>query len=278
MKKNIKSTSEQYRELAIQLRKECEDYLKEVVTAFGVVPLRECVCDMDCDGANAYVVYDGGNHPEYASNGCSDVIDVHLYKDGSVCVNIEDCEDYDIDRVAYTEDLEPLTDAVAAAVWCIADSLCSLVCPSWDDEKCSMAKEDFVKLQDIVLNDRLNEYFEGDDAEDYEDYCKTFNPKGCVSLLMKWANVEGDMVTFCDPAEDKEHKELTERYNDFVSRDNYERLDCFVEFAKEVLQPILDNEKMYDDSCYDFEGRIHDELRELVVRLGLEFKQKLAEK
>lgn len=46
MKKNIKSTSEQYRELAIQLRKECEDYLKEVLNEFGVVPLRECNCEM----------------------------------------------------------------------------------------------------------------------------------------------------------------------------------------------------------------------------------------
>ena len=232
---------------------------------------------MDCDGANAYVVYDGGNHPEYASNGCSDVIDVHLYKDGSVCVNIEDCEDYDIDRVAYTEDLEPLTDAVAEAVWCIADSVCSLVCPSWDDKECRMAKEDFVKLQDVVLNDRLIDYFEDEDAEDYEEYCNTFNPKGCVRLLMKWAKVEGDMVTFDNRTEEKGRDELTERYNDFVSRDNYERLDCFVEFAKEVLQPILDNEKMYDDSCYDFEDRIHDELREVVVRLGMEFKQKIAE-
>lgn len=251
MKTNIKTTSEKYRELAIQLRNECEEYLKEVATAFGVVPLRECVCDMDCDGANAYVVYDGGNHPEYASNGCSEVIDLHLYKDGSVCVNIEDCDDYDLERVAYTEDLEPLTDAVAAAVWCIADSLCSLVCPSWNDENCSMAKEDFEKLQDIVLNDRLNEYFEDDDAEDYEGYCKTFNPKGCVSLLMKWAKVEGDMVTFCNGTEKDEPKhDIFCRLGIYIHPTD-EELDKIFKGDTEVLKQVIkDNRFTIDGDTY----------------------------
>ena len=247
MKKNIKTTSEKYRELAIQLRKECEDYLKEVVTEFGVVPLRECNCELDCDGANAYVVYDGGNHPEYASNGCSDVIDVHLYKDGSVCVNIEDCEDYDIDRVAYTEDLEPLTDAVAAAVWCIADSVCSLVCPSWDDKECSMAKEDFDKLKDVVLNDRLIDYFEDDDSDDYDEYCKTFNPKGCVRLLAKWAKVEGDKVTFDNDTE-QSNDDNTMIY--IVHTDAWDGDRPFKEIKDEEIERMYEEDQMFI-SCYN---------------------------
>ena len=71
------------------------------------------------------------------------------------------------------------------------------------------------------------------------------------------------------------HTEIEERYNDFVSRDNYERLDCFVEFAKEVLQPILDHEKADDNSCYDFEEEIHSRLRDLVVELGLKYREKI---
>jgi len=49
------------------------------------------------------VTYDGGNHPEYASNAFSDVYGVFT-KNNKVYLNIEDCEEYYSDRVM-SEDL-----------------------------------------------------------------------------------------------------------------------------------------------------------------------------
>lgn len=44
------------------------------------------------------VPYDGGNHPEYASNCYSRLNSVYL-KDGRIFLDIEDCDEYEIDRI-----------------------------------------------------------------------------------------------------------------------------------------------------------------------------------
>lgn len=44
------------------------------------------------------VPYDGGNHPEYASNCYSRLNSVYL-KDGKIFLDIEDCDEYEIDRI-----------------------------------------------------------------------------------------------------------------------------------------------------------------------------------
>ena len=44
------------------------------------------------------VPYDGGNHPEYASNCFSRLNSVYL-KDGEIFLDIEDCDEYEIDRI-----------------------------------------------------------------------------------------------------------------------------------------------------------------------------------
>ena len=44
------------------------------------------------------VPYDGGNHPEYASNCNSRLNSVYL-KDGEIFLDIEDCDEYEIDRI-----------------------------------------------------------------------------------------------------------------------------------------------------------------------------------
>lgn len=48
------------------------------------------------------VPYDGGNHPEYASNCFSMVNSVYL-KNGEIFLNIQDCDEYEIDRIGYDD-------------------------------------------------------------------------------------------------------------------------------------------------------------------------------
>lgn len=58
---------------------------------------------MDLDDDNMMSVsYDGGNHPEYASNVFSMVYSVYL-KNGEIFLNIQDCDEYEIDRVDYDD-------------------------------------------------------------------------------------------------------------------------------------------------------------------------------
>lgn len=44
------------------------------------------------------VPYDGGNHPEYASN-CFSMLNAVYLKDDVIYLDIEDCDAYEIDRV-----------------------------------------------------------------------------------------------------------------------------------------------------------------------------------
>ena len=48
------------------------------------------------------VPYDGGSHPEYASNCFSRVNSVYL-KNGEIYLNIEDCDEYHIERISYDD-------------------------------------------------------------------------------------------------------------------------------------------------------------------------------
>ena len=59
--------------------------------------------NMDLDDDNMMSVsYDGGNHPEYASNVFSMIYSVYL-KNGEIFLNIQDCDEYEIDRVDYDD-------------------------------------------------------------------------------------------------------------------------------------------------------------------------------
>lgn len=50
------------------------------------------------EGYMPNISYDGGNHPEYASNLYSEVYSVYL-KEGQIYFTIEDCDEYEIDRI-----------------------------------------------------------------------------------------------------------------------------------------------------------------------------------
>jgi hypothetical protein len=49
------------------------------------------------------VTYDGGNHPEYASNAFSTVNGVFINRRGVISLNIEDCSDYELEDVSWED-------------------------------------------------------------------------------------------------------------------------------------------------------------------------------
>lgn len=82
-----------------KIRKECENYIKSVLDA------HDGNIDFDDYDVDYYisVVYDGGNHPEYASNAFSTVNGVFINKRGVISLNTEDCSDYELEDVSWEE-------------------------------------------------------------------------------------------------------------------------------------------------------------------------------
>lgn len=82
-----------------ELRQECVNYLMEQLNK----PEHKdgISCEIE-DGTSVCVTYDGGNHPEYASNAFSTVKGVYL-KNGEIVLDTEDCSEYYIDDVCTTE-------------------------------------------------------------------------------------------------------------------------------------------------------------------------------
>ena len=95
--------------LALQgkVRKECIKFLEKTLKAnnnhleWEDEELNSSVC----------VTYDGGNHPEYASNAFSTVTAVNLDKDGNITLEIEDCPKYWLDDVS-TDEVLALCDFI----------------------------------------------------------------------------------------------------------------------------------------------------------------------
>ena len=87
------------------IRKKCETYIKMV--------LKENNGSLDCTESENMisVTYDGGNHPEYASNCFSTVNGVFTDEKGNICLDIDDCSEY------------PLTDVDWDDVYNIADHI-----------------------------------------------------------------------------------------------------------------------------------------------------------
>ena len=91
-------------------RTSCTEYITEKVKENG----GEIVFDTDYDAENINIMYDGGNHPEYASN-CYSCLTRAYINDGTLTFEIEDCNDYDVDRVT-TDDLMTITMAIHDSV------------------------------------------------------------------------------------------------------------------------------------------------------------------
>lgn len=96
-KKDFEKTFEKIAELNKQLREECCDYLRKALKENGNS------IDLQSEDEDYYIVcvtYDGGNHPEYAANPYSQVYGIFLNeKDNEIYLNIEDADEYCLDRV-----------------------------------------------------------------------------------------------------------------------------------------------------------------------------------
>lgn len=95
--------------LALQgkVRKECIKFLEKTLKANNN-HLEWDDTELDC---SVCVSYNGGNHPEYASNVYSTVTGINLNDRGEVTLDIEDCPEYYIDDVP-TEELYDVCDFV----------------------------------------------------------------------------------------------------------------------------------------------------------------------
>lgn len=95
--KKFEKTAEKWIEYSNQLRKDCEEYLNQVLDK------RESVCWAE-DEIDEWicVTYDGGRHPEYDSNAYSTVYGVWR-KEGKIVLDIEDTSEYSIERVETDE-------------------------------------------------------------------------------------------------------------------------------------------------------------------------------
>lgn len=59
------------------------------------------------------VAYDGGRHPEYASNAFSQVSGAFL-EDGKIYIICEDCDEYSVDRIWSLDELIAILDMLIA--------------------------------------------------------------------------------------------------------------------------------------------------------------------
>lgn len=114
---NLEKSLDEFYRVASEARTNCAAYLKWAVKKYGkkntdangkVTFTLEF--DTEYDDQNITITYDGGNHPEYASNCFSSVYAVSLCLD-DITFNIEDSSNYDIDRVE-TVDLLTICEAI----------------------------------------------------------------------------------------------------------------------------------------------------------------------
>ena len=82
-----------------EIEKQSREYLLKVLKEnggginFDDYPVQEGIC----------VPYDGGNHPEYASNCFSTVYGVYLDDNDEIYLDIEDCSEYYLDDINWND-------------------------------------------------------------------------------------------------------------------------------------------------------------------------------
>lgn len=117
----IEEMYRQYSDLSNIIRKNITSYLKELLLAtpehkIPVFYSEECDC-------LPTITYDGGNHPEYASNAYSEVTGISLREDGSndngkILVDCEDEPGVELNRI-YS--LDELYEILKFAEWYVFD-------------------------------------------------------------------------------------------------------------------------------------------------------------
>lgn len=194
-------TYEAYAKLRSQLNKECIDFIKKVATAWKgkKFPLMTINREFDAECALCCIIYDGGNHPEYASNVCSEVENVYLDKTGDLVVDTEDCAGYDIYRVEYS-DLETIAFALSETIDFMIEELIQLIGGTSKEKegKWTISRETWDRLVDLAEGrDDIIHYLDEDSGEDtINDFVECYYPKGYVELIKEVAEIGENEVTW----------------------------------------------------------------------------------
>lgn len=164
---NIKflETGKKFSNIVTQLKKECIEYLIEVTKKYGYIEFDQVAGEYICVG------YDGGSHPEYASNLFSTVYSVG-YDDekDELVVNIEDCDGYKTDYMTASE-----VYTIALAVYdkmtdkyAIVETFNNSKKVIFTFDKDLIRTEDLIDLIEDSLEDKVNMVLneEGEDASD----------------------------------------------------------------------------------------------------------------
>lgn len=152
METKFREIGDQVEVLMSELRKESIKYITDAVKNNGSISIYD-----EDENDPVYVSYDGGSHPEYASNLYSMVYDAHINTAGKLALCIEDSDDYEIDRCSTMEIYE---------VACMIDNLFGddedqdEIHNDDQDEQINIAKK---KIEDacVFMQDVI-------DADDYE--------------------------------------------------------------------------------------------------------------
>ena len=104
----------EFYEAKVAIRKHCIDMLKEICnrTESKEINLAKMINFLYDEGSPTPVFsYDGGNHPEYASNMYSDVKGFELNENNIIVFTLEDSDCYETGRVL-TDDLVELCEII----------------------------------------------------------------------------------------------------------------------------------------------------------------------
>lgn len=102
----FQKTANKWFKLQNELRKECIEFLEKTLKANN----NHLEWDDSELDSSVCVTYDGGNHPEYASNAFSTITAVNLGENG-ITLEIEDCPEYWLDDVS-TDEVWALCDFI----------------------------------------------------------------------------------------------------------------------------------------------------------------------
>lgn len=104
-KEKFLEIGKKWSEISDQLREESVNYLERVLKEQDGQRLSWNWEELENLGIGSVTVsYDGGNHPEYASDCFCTVEGVHINKkNGKVCVDIEESSEYSVDRISVDE-------------------------------------------------------------------------------------------------------------------------------------------------------------------------------
>ena len=198
--KKFELTSKKYYELRRQMLAECKEYLTEVANAWGdkQFPLSTINREFDCNDAYCCIVYDGGNHPEHASNACSEVESVYM-RENVLTFSIEDDGRYEYDRVD-GEDIITIAYAVDAAIDYMLDELIVLIGgkSTIENGKWTISRETWDRLVDLAEGrDDIFHYFDEDeDEKTILELADCYYPKGFVTLIKRVAQIGDNEVTW----------------------------------------------------------------------------------